>query len=295
MTPRILIVEDEPIAREALSELLRDEGYQVATAAGGHEALASVTDEAPDLVLSDVRMPAGDGLELVKNLRARPTTAAIPVLLLSACADGEKITGLDLGADDVICKPIDLPELLARMRGHLRRLEERRELERRALTDPVTGLPNRRAIGLALHREVDHARHDGLPLSVLLLDIDGFRALNREHGHQVGDTVLRHVARALREAVHDDDHLGRWGGDELLVVLPRCDEAVAAAVASRVEHRKLPLVAVDDAGSVIVRATVGLATLRPHETAGALLARAEQDLDRKRGRASRTTAPPPPS
>jgi two-component system phosphate regulon response regulator PhoB len=118
-----LVVEDEDIAREALAELLRDEGYQVATAPGGQAALASIADDAPDLVLSDVRMRNGDGIELVRNLRARPAMARIPVVLMSAYTDADRrVAGLDSGADDIVAKPVDLRELLARIRVQLRRL-----------------------------------------------------------------------------------------------------------------------------------------------------------------------------
>jgi len=279
MDARILIVEDEEVARNALAELLRDEGYLVETADGGGPALAMVAEDPPDLVISDVRMPRGDGLDLVRNLRARPATARIPVMLVSACAEADRrITGLDLGADDFVSKPVDLDELLARIRARIRRVEERDDLERRATTDRLTGLPTRDALTEVLEREERRARRTARPLSLMMLDIDAFGAINQAHGHRVGDLVLRRVARALDAAIHDEDHLGRWGGDEFLVILPDCPADLAAQLTARLRHHDLPQLAIDDRVSVPIHVSVGTATFVADDTVETLLARVEADL-----------------
>ncbi|HVV85654.1 MAG TPA: response regulator transcription factor [Kofleriaceae bacterium] len=126
----ILLVEDQDVAREALAEILRDEGYVVTTAIGGWPAIAQIERDPPDLIISDVRMPQGDGLAMLQDLRARPATAHIPVMLVSAFADWDRrVTAEDLGADDLVGKPVDVDLLLERVRAQLRRAEARATVE----------------------------------------------------------------------------------------------------------------------------------------------------------------------
>ena len=277
----ILVVEDDALSRDAMAALLRDEGHVVTTAADGVEAMVSVEHEVPELVITDVRMPRGDGLYLVQRLRARPDAAQIPILLVSATGDpARRAAGLDLGADDFLVKPVDGGELLARVRAQVRNLRNRRELERRAILDSLTGVVNRRGIRAVLQKEEQRARRHGTPLSVLMVDIDRFKALNDRFGHQVGDTALRHVARGLADAVRLADHVGRWGGDEFLVVLADTDAVAAAALADRLRDLRLPPLAVGDADGVAVTVSIGAATLRPGDTIDTLVERADREMYR---------------
>lgn len=281
MAAHLLIVEDDPLAREAMAALLGDEGYRVTTAPDGHAALALVGHELPDLVISDVRMPRGDGLELVQRLRARAPTARVPVILVSALAEADRrIAALDLGADDFLAKPVDPGELLARVRVQLRRVDERRELERRALVDPLTGALNRRGIADVLRREVERARRGGGALSVLAIDVDHFKSINDTYGHQLGDTVLRLLARMLTDAVRLADHVGRPGGDEFLVVLPDTTAEAAAALAARLRRTALPALSVGPHPDLVVTVSIGAATLEPDDTLDELLERADQEMYR---------------
>jgi two-component system cell cycle response regulator len=226
-------------------------------------------------------MPRGDGFHLVKRLRAGRATQHVPILLVSAIgAPDRRAAGIELGADDFLTKPVDVRELLARVRGHLRRAQDRARLERRALIDPLTGVLNRRGICEVLKRELGRALRTGGPLSVLVVDVDHFKAINDRYGHQAGDTVLRHVARTLNEAVRIADHVGRSGGDEFLVVLPDTDGAAALTLGGRLHNLQLPPLAVEPAREVDVTISIGTATARPDDTSDTLVERADREMYR---------------
>lgn len=222
---RLLVVEDERSARRGYSLILGAEGYEVVGVETAEEGLARLQNEGFDLVMSDVNLPGMDGFELTQQLRARDATRDLPVLLISAIGGApRKVTGLDAGADDFMEKPVDADELLARIRAHLRRAERSRELERRSIVDPLTGLLNRGALEDELVRELKRMSRTGLPVSVVMVDLDRFKAINDDHGHLVGDEALRRVAIKLEAAVRVTDRVGRFGGDEFLIVLPDTDE-----------------------------------------------------------------------
>jgi diguanylate cyclase (GGDEF)-like protein len=282
---RILVVEDDPDVREALVDLLQAHGYIVDSARDGAEAYTKAADEPPALVLSDVMMPGVDGYELVSKLRELPETADVPIILLSAIRDPErKVRGLDLGADDYLSKPTHSEELLARVRVHLRHAHRQQLLARRSLIDPLTGTLNRRGILSVLRRERERALASGAPLSVLMLDVDGFKHLNDTYGHRTGDAVLRALAQAIVEAVRVVDHVGRLGGDEFVIAVP--DGPIAASgLAARLSVLDLPEIEVEDA-RIRVHVSVGVATLRPDDSIDDLLERADDAMyQRKRHRA----------
>jgi len=288
---RILIVDDDETAREALAALLAQEGYTVATARNGIEAAASIDHDPPDLVISDVRMPGATGFDLVKYIRSRPIRPDTPVILVSAMGETpRRIAGLDLGADDYLVKPVDTAELLAHVRVQLRHVRRHEALERRAVLDPLTGILNRRGLLSVLRRQQERARRDGTPLSVLMVDVDRFKALNDSYGHQAGDTVLRHIARALVGAMRIEDHVGRLGGDEFLVILPE-DEGSATALAERLSHLRVPPLAVGNGQDLEVTVSVGAATMRPGESLDHMIDRADAEMYRRKR--VRAATPPP--
>jgi diguanylate cyclase (GGDEF)-like protein len=286
-TDRILIVDDDADIRDALEALLEDHGYTVDTAADGAEAEAKVEQHPPALVISDVRMPGVDGFQLIERLRQRADSADIPIILLSALQERERrVAGLDLGADDFLDKTAHPEELLARIRVHLRHAHRQLALARRSLLDPLTGTLNRRGILSVLRRERERALRTGSPLSVLMLDVDGFKALNDTYGHRAGDTVLRYLARAIAGAVRVIDHVGRLGGDEFVVAIPDAEPAAAAGLAARLAVLAVPPLDVGGGAHLEVHVSVGVATLRSGETVDQLLERADAEMYRqKRSRA----------
>jgi DNA-binding response OmpR family regulator len=180
----ILVVDDDASSRRGYELLLRMAGHRVTTAADGDEALEKVRGQEFDVVVSDVNMPKVDGFELTRQLRAESATRDVPIILLSAVANSSRLVrGLDRGADDFLEKPVDVDELLARIRMHLRHGQRQRELIERSRFDAVTGVLNRGAIDEELERELKRSERSGLPVSVLMIDIDGFKGFNDRYGH----------------------------------------------------------------------------------------------------------------
>jgi diguanylate cyclase (GGDEF)-like protein len=278
---RILVVDDDDDGRDALAALLEAHGYGVMRARDGGEALRTTERESPSLVISDVVMPVLDGFELVRALRARPSSADVPVILLTGHDETRRrVEGLDLGADDFVAKPVAPAELLARVRVHMRHVQRRRELERRVHVDPLTEVLNRRGVMASLRREFERALRGGTPLSVLVLDVDAFKQLNDTCGHAAGDAALVRIARALTEAVRAVDLVGRLGGDEFIVIVPGGDQATARALADRIARLDVALEAGDRTARVSVSA--GFATLEDGETIEQLLDRADRAMYRRK-------------
>ncbi|MBZ0233156.1 MAG: diguanylate cyclase [Deltaproteobacteria bacterium] len=281
---RILVVDDEEHTRLALAELLGGEGFDVATASNGVEAIEQIQRMPPDLVLCDVRMPRADGLQVVQTLRHRSATANVPVIMVSASSEKERrVAALEMGADDFVAKPVDPDELMARIKVQLRHVHHQRELERRSSIDPLTGVLNRRGLMAELRREQARSERDGTPLSLLVIDVDGFKGINDRYGHQIGDSVLRILARSLADEVRSVDLVGRTGGDEFVVIAPHAD----AAAAARLKQRLLQLVvrvAVAPDSDVRVAFSVGDATLQQGEALDAVLDRADRAMYRSKRR-----------
>jgi two-component system, cell cycle response regulator len=224
---RILVVDDNLDNVEIISTRLRYRGYEIVEAHNGKEALAAFEQQAPDLVLLDVMLPDINGYDIARRLKSS-NESFTPVILVTALGDTQdKVAGLDAGADDYLTKPINFPELEARVRSMLRikrlqdELEEKnRELERLSISDGLTGLFNHRHIHGLLHEEFDRADRTGERLTVAMFDLDRFKSVNDNYGHQAGDRVLEDFAEILRESAREIDRLGRYGGEEFMVILP---------------------------------------------------------------------------
>jgi two-component system, cell cycle response regulator len=231
----ILVVEDHPDQRDLLAIVLKREGYKVITAANGVEALEKLESENVQLALSDIMMPKMDGFELIKRIRANAALKNIYLILITArIQEGDRVRGLDLGADDYITKPFSFSELLARVRVGSRVVQYQRHLEHQSQVDSLTGLFNRRALEKKFQEEFERAKRYGSPLSALIFDIDNFKAINDTYGHLSGDAALVKIAETLREITRQSDFSARYGGEEFVMILPETDHESALLVAGKI-------------------------------------------------------------
>lgn len=233
----VLIAEDDALSRMMLEKSLRNAGYQVTSVTNGARALeALATNDPPRLVLLDWVMPEKDGVQVCREVRDRQDKPYTYLILLSSKESKKDIVaGLESGADDYLTKPYDPEELKARLRAGERileledRLVEARESMRyQATHDLLTSLWNRGVIEEFLAREIHRSRRERICAVVMLCDLDHFKRVNDQHGHSTGDDVLREVARRLQLSVRSYDMVGRYGGEEFLVILNQCDPASAA-------------------------------------------------------------------
>jgi two-component system, cell cycle response regulator len=224
---RILVVDDNPDNVEIIDARLSSRGFTVETATNGEEALARVEENPPHLILLDVMMPVMDGYEVSRRIKGSDSLPFIPIILVTARdSTQDKVEGLDAGADDYLTKPINFPELEARVRSMLRikRLqdqldEKNRELEvankklrKLSITDGLTGLFNHRHVHELLHEEIERSKRTGDSIAVAMVDLDRFKKVNDTYGHPTGDVVLYETAEILRDTAREVDMVGRYGG-----------------------------------------------------------------------------------
>jgi len=237
---RILIADDDALSKRLLEKALACAGYEVTTVADGRHAVECLSQpDAPRLALLDWMMPELDGPGVCRGIRKLREQSYVYMILLTSRESKEDIVaGLESGADDYLVKPFDAEELKARLRTgerilHLegRLVEAREQMRFKATHDPLTSLWNRGVIMDLLGRELTRSQREHGCTAVLLGDLDHFKSVNDMHGHLVGDQVLREVARRLLLSVRSYDFVGRYGGEEFLVVLNNCrpDSAMARA------------------------------------------------------------------
>jgi two-component system, cell cycle response regulator len=241
---RILVVDDNQDNIEIIAARLRFRGYEIMEASDGHQALGLVREAAPDLILLDVMLPDIDGYEISRRIKGADDLPFIPIILVTARdSTQDKVAGLDAGADDYLTKPINFPELEARVRSMLRikRLqdelaEKNLELERLSISDGLTALYNHRHIHSLLGEEFERVERTNDCMSVAMFDLDRFKQVNDTFGHQAGDRVLVELADILRETARDIDRLGRYGGEEFIALLPETCIDDAAVFVERVRR-----------------------------------------------------------
>jgi two-component system cell cycle response regulator len=242
---RVLVAEDNPVFQSMLRAMLVRWGYDPVIAQDGIEACKALeAPNAPRLAILDWMMPGLDGVEVCRRVRAACREPYVYILLLTGRTDSQDLVeGMEAGADDYLTKPFVAHELRVRLRAGWRILDLQSELltAREALRvqathDNLTGIANRGAILEALHGELARAARERSSVAVLLADIDRFKSINDTSGHQAGDEILREAAQRLRGAVRAYDSVGRYGGEEFLIVLSGCDEADACAQAERIRR-----------------------------------------------------------
>ena len=239
---KILVADDSIVTRHLLSATLSKWGYEVILASDGTQAWEILQrEDAPLLVILDWMMPGLTGLEICQKVRARKQEPYTYILLLTAKSLKEDlIKGMEAGADDYIVKPFDQYELNVRLRAGSRQVElqtellaTREALREQATKDALTKIWNRRSIVDRLNAELARAERELRPVGVILVDLDHFKNINDTFGHFAGDIVLEEASRRMRNSIRNYDSIGRYGGEEFLILLPGCDENSTFAQAER--------------------------------------------------------------
>jgi diguanylate cyclase (GGDEF)-like protein len=242
---KILIAEDHAPTASHLANLVRPWGYDPLVVADGSAALEALgAPDAPQLAVLDWLMPGRDGAEVCRALRREANRPYAYLILLTGRGGREPLlSGLEAGADEFLVKPVDPDELRVRLNAGRRivqlqelLLDAQRRLREQATHDGLTGLWNRGAILEILDRELARSARDGRPVCIMLADLDHFKSVNDSHGHLAGDEVLRHAARRMSEVLRPYDAVGRYGGEEFLVVLPGCEARAATTLAKRLRQ-----------------------------------------------------------
>lgn len=218
--PLVLVADDDGVTRAMVTAWLRDSGFSVVSARDGDEALETASHAQPDLLLVDVTMPGPDGLDVCRTIQAASAIPPPVIFLTAHTTVTSRIAGLDAGAVDYIVKPFERAELVARVRAALRTKAVRDGLAERATRDGLTGLVNRAEIDRRAEAAVRLAERHERPLACLMADLDHFKEVNDRFGHAAGDGVLREVARRIVFACRSSDIVGRYGGEEFVLLLP---------------------------------------------------------------------------
>ena len=265
---RILIAEDDPISRRLLERTLSRWDYEVLVTCDGDEAWQLLRQaDSPRLAILDWMMPGTSGVDLCRKLRRLTGREYVYIILLTARGQRDDLVeGMDAGADDYIVKPFDARELHVRVRAAQRIIDlqaeliaAREALRVQATRDALTGLWNRSAIFDILRRELARAKRKKTPVAVLMGDVDHFKKVNDTYGHQVGDIILREVASRMEAVVRDYDAVGRYGGEEFLIVSSECDLTRGAELAERVRGRIASDPFPTTAGQLNVTISLGIA------------------------------------
>ena len=272
-TYKVLVVDDSPVYRKLVEQVLETENYNLLFAGNGAQALEMYEEHAPSIIITDWMMPDFSGFELCQRIRAengRPYTYII--LMTSNSEKGNIVKGLQAGADDYLTKPFDPGEMRARIGVGRRIVDLNRELaakthqmEEAARTDPLTGLPNRRAIEDWASKQLRGAARHGYWLWVVLGDIDSFKTINDTFGHDAGDIVLKTFSEILKKNTRASDICGRLGGDEFLVVATHVDPEHIETAINRFREQFAVLSFPFQGESVGVTASFGVAGFHSRE------------------------------
>jgi two-component system cell cycle response regulator len=283
----VLVADDDAIFRKVLQKWLEIWGYRVIVAENGEQAWDVLQQESqPELLILDWVMPGVDGLELCGRVRERQRTPYQYILLVTAKDDTEDVVaGLEAGADDYLSKPFDRNELRARLRVGERILalqdvlmQACEDLHFQATHDVLTGIWKRGAVVDLLQREIERATRSQGSTGLLVLDLDHFKNVNDTHGHPTGDLVLREIAHRIIEAIRSYDVVGRYGGEEFLVVLPGCwhNQLFQAAERIRTAVANEPIRL--QSAEIYVTVSIGATTVAPGTTDHQVLTIADNAL-----------------
>jgi len=268
---KVLIADDSLLSRRILEAFLAKREYKAVSTNNGEEALRLLTQEgAPRLAILDWMMPGIEGPQICRRVREESGDKPyVYILLLTARTErADLLKGLEAGADDYIAKPFDPPELHARLRVGRRILDLQdkllaasEELRFRASHDTLTGISNRAAILEILRREMSRQQREGSSFGIILVDVDHFKKVNDLHGHLWGDAVLQEAANIMQASLRPYDVVGRYGGEEFLIVVPHSNAASALGVAERIRKAISASVISAPKGQIRVTASFGIATI----------------------------------
>ncbi|MDQ1923629.1 GGDEF domain-containing protein [Massilia pseudoviolaceinigra] len=279
---KVLVADDDPISVLYLQDVLSEWGYEVVVATDGLSAEAILREEdGPLLAVLDWMMPGLDGIDVCHNIRQAGMERYVYMIMLTSRTETEFIVAaMNAGADDYIAKPFIAEEMRVRVRAGRRIVNLEQELRRQATRDALTGIFNRGAILDVLQKEI--ARHARAPnfLSLIFADLDHFKGINDTYGHLAGDEVLREATRRMESTLRNYDSFGRYGGEELLAVLPNCDPEGALVVAERMRSAMADTTVHTPYGDVTVTVSIGIASVNNADRADmtALLHRADGAL-----------------
>ncbi|MGA0593551.1 PleD family two-component system response regulator [Enterovirga sp. CN4-39] len=287
---RVLLVDDRPSSYERLSAAL-SQYHRVEVEADPQAAMIRAAENEFDIVLISLDLQGFDGLRLCSQLRSLERTRHVAVVLIADMDDRSKVLrGLDIGAHDFLVRPVDRNELVARVRTQVRRKRFAERLRDgvqhsmdAAITDALTGLHNRRYLDVRLANLFEDSAKRGASLAVLLLDIDRFKSINDRFGHDAGDEVLREFATRIRTLTRGVDLVARYGGEEMVVVVPEASLDEARFVAERIRERvgSTPFGFADKTRALDVTVSIGVAARQPSDTSAQdLLKRADLALYR---------------
>jgi two-component system cell cycle response regulator len=288
-TGRMLIIEDRPESVAWFAQALQPGGHEVASVDTFEEALVRVRGGDYDLIVVSLGMRGFDGLRLCSQLRSLPEGRNVPILVVVTDGDRRKLNqALEMGVNDYLTRPVDKNELVARVRTQLRKKRYQDRLRHNvqlslemAITDQLTGLHNRRYMARHLDNLVAQSSRNGKPLAFLIMDVDFFREVNNNHGHDIGDEVLKEFANRISANVRGIDLACRYGGEEFVVVMPDTDLSLALTIAERLRKsiETTPIVISRAPGKLNITISIGIAaTTGPGDNAEALLHRADQAL-----------------
>jgi diguanylate cyclase (GGDEF)-like protein len=277
-TQTILIIDDSPTIRDLLSSVLMSMA-NIELAVDGVTGLEAAKKIKPDLIILDVQMPGIDGYDVCRQLKDNDETAETPVVFVTAQEDDEEEEkGLSIGATDYIRKPFTFGIVLARVKNILKMQEMKKELERLAYTDPLTSAFNRRYFLSAAKKEILRSSRYGHSLTLLMVDIDHFKSVNDTYGHDIGDEALKITVTTILKALRSEDILGRFGGEEFIILLPETNAVGAELVAQRIRQVVSEIIINTGQKAVSFTVSVGVAEIKKNETIEEMQKRADEAL-----------------
>ena len=284
---KILVVEDDLFAQTILKDALERLGYSVELEGNGRAALERCQQEHFSIIITDWVMPEMDGIEFCRAMRSLPTEDYVFILLLTSLDKKDQlIAGLDAGADEYLVKPIHDIELAARLKAARRILDLETSLKKLALHDQLTGAYNRGYLDRQLSKEIQRSWRYSHPLSIIICDIDHFKAVNDRYGHQAGDQVLKEFVSLINRSIrNENDWVARYGGEEFVIVLPETHPGGCEIVAERIRSLIAATAVVVQGGAVAVTVSFGAITIEntskiEEMTMDAILGKADECLYR---------------